>query len=272
MTAIYDAKKTGPRKLHLFMGNLERLRNDHILDVIRLGMRPKNVKPIVPLKSPSDEVMDARRALANDPYNLQLMSDLAYRYTTDGRLEQCINVLLRGWKRASEFEDASMRFCFLMKLAELSTLFGKHKQAAAVLADITEPEDAVERKSYFLLSCRVKAANKDGLGALAAFQKTLDGEDAEMAVRLLAVCMMDLKIVGSYQAARGAVEKLSPEATKGELEIMDRVAEQDHSSEPSAGIPVRAISMAVVVLLFALLVPLLYYLEQASLQKHKLKW
>eukprot|EP00415_Alexandrium_ostenfeldii_P001467 UN1467 len=224
----------------------------------------------MPSKGTSDEAQAAREALAEDPYNLHLILELAHKYVTQGHVERAGNVLLRGWKRAGEIEDVHVRFCFLMKLCEVSYLLSRFKQAMAVLQDVAEPADPVERKSYHILSCHVFGANKEVQKTLKAFQKAIEGEDFEMAVRIYALTLTDLKEVGIYSVAKSAIERMAPEGEKDStLAMLDGFATKEPDTSLRPDDIQRYFLMAAAVAAAAVLLGLLYWLEQWSLGRLK---
>jgi len=257
------------KNMPLYMSCLERLRQEHIIDVLKMVNRPKR-KVMPQAKGMSDEACTAREALANDPYNLELIVDLGYKYCVQGHLERAANVMLRGWKRADEIEDAHARFCFLMKLCEVSYLMGRFKQAAAVLQDIAEPEDPSERKSYFILSCHVHSVNKDAQKTLRCFQKAIEGEDFEMTVRIYALTLLDLKEVDLYFVARTAVERIAGDFDKDAvLPILDHYAKSKPEPKSVTADNQRFILIAAAVALASVLIYLLYLAEQWSLERFR---
>mmetsp|Transcript_41780 Transcript_41780/g.96764 ORF Transcript_41780/g.96764 Transcript_41780/m.96764 type:complete len:271 (+) Transcript_41780:48-860(+) len=266
------AEATGVlKKLPLHMGDLERLRDEHIIDVVKLGLRPKR-RTAVSVKGMSNEAKDAREALITDPYNMVLINNLAYRYAIEGHSEKCANVMIRGWKRVNEFEDPSVRFCFLMKLCEVSYFLGQFRQALAVLQDIPEPDGSFERKAYLILACHVYGANKDIPNTLRTFQKAIEGEDYVIAVRIYALTIQDLRTAGVQPVARNAVEKLSPEADKDStLMMLDGVANKDSSQHRSGEELQRYFLIAVIMVGVSMLLYGLYVLEQWSLASMKKK-
>merc|ERR1712151_914658 len=104
----------------------------------------------VPQKSISEKAYKARDELSKDPHDLKKIHNLGFIYWDEGQHEPCLNVLMRGWKRASEIEDEKVRFRFLLKLCELSHGMWKFRQALAVFRDIAEPSDKDELKSWLL--------------------------------------------------------------------------------------------------------------------------
>lgn len=254
----------------VYMSSLERLRDEHVIDVMKMGLRPKRHNFSLGIKGTSNEAQEVREALAEDPYNLHLILELSYRYSTQGHIERCGNVMIRGWKRAGEIEDLHTRFCFLMKLCEVSYFLGRFKQAAAVLQDIVEPEDPAARKSYLLLSCHVYSANKEVQKTLKAFQRAIEGEDYHMAVRIYALTLADLKEVGMYSVAKSAVERLAPDAEKDSmLSMLDGFATREPDNSLSPDDVQRYFVIAVAVAGASILIYLLYLAEQWSLGKSK---
>eukprot|EP00415_Alexandrium_ostenfeldii_P002892 UN2892 len=155
-----------------------------------------------------------------------------------------------------------------MKLCEVSYLFSRFKQAMAVLQDVAEPADPVERKAHFVGPS--KGANKEVQKTLKAFQKAIEGEDFEMAVRIYALPLTALKEVGIYSVAKSAIERMAPEGEKDSpLAMLDGFApkEPDPSLRPDDF--QRYFLMAAAVAAAAVLLGLLYWLEQWSLGRLK---
>lgn len=256
------------KKLPLYLGGFDKLRDEHIVDVIKFGIKPRHRTKQV-ITSSSSAAKGARDALAEDPYNIHLIYDLAYQYAAEGHFEQCMNVMLRGWKRASEIEDSSARFRFLMKLCELSYSSSKFRQAQAVLQDIDEPEDPSDRKAYFILSCHVHSANKDVQRTLRAFQRAIEGEGYQSAVRVFALTLLNLRDVGLYEIGKSAIDKLAPVHEKESILFMlDKLA---YTNAEYTGTANNTHAMygviAAAVALLSFVVYLLYRLEQWSLQR-----
>merc|ERR1712039_1027870 len=174
-----------------------------------------------------------------------------------------------GWKRAGEIEDKEVRFRFLMKLCELSFKLGKFYQADAVIRDVEEPDDPKELRAYLVMACKVYC-NKPEKGktggdlvlALKCFQRAIDGVDAKLALRILALTQMDLKKVGGYEAAKSAVDKvLMTSQDKFDLEMLDNFASRVES-EPKDHNLERNLILAGLVVLASFLVCCLYAAEK----------
>merc|ERR1719507_1992753 len=172
--------------------------------------------------------------------------------------------MLRGWKRAGEIEEKHARFCFLMKLSELSFCVSKFRQALAVLNDIPEPDSQSQNKPYWILMCHVRSANNDVQGTLRAFQRAIEGADYQDALRVLALVIIDLKSLDIYELGKTAVEKLAAQdQATYDLNLLDRFAYK----EPDEGFTAddawqKYFVASVVVAVVAVLVYILHVLEK----------
>merc|ERR1719436_260541 len=136
--------------------------------------------------------------------------------------------MLRGWKRAGEIADASIRFHFLMKICEVSIAMEQYKQAFAVLREIHEPEGKRELRSYLIIACKVYCANGDLQQALKTFKRACDGETFAVAVRVYGLLLFDLKKAGGLEAAKKITENMSSTYNeKIELQMLDECVAND---------------------------------------------
>jgi len=155
----------------------------------------------------SNELEAARAALRDDPHNMVRIAKLGLMYAAEHKWSMAMNVMLRGWKRAGEFTDRSLRVAFLAKLAEASYMEGKARQAGAVLHDMdAEPEDRDEKMSLQLLVIHIHAANKNIEQALKALGVAIEGKEADLVVRIWALCSQAMSVAGMFEAAKAVVE------------------------------------------------------------------
>mmetsp|Transcript_47451 Transcript_47451/g.133968 ORF Transcript_47451/g.133968 Transcript_47451/m.133968 type:complete len:279 (+) Transcript_47451:30-866(+) len=263
-----DADENGWVQCDLYMGGLRSILNYDILDVVMCSVRPKKLfKPL----GTSNEELSARNALAADPYNLRLIIKLGHLYAKKAKIENCHNVLLRGWKRAGEIEDVNVRFCFLLKLCEVSLTLRKYRQAFAVLHDIQEPEEDGEYlNAYLVISVQVHAINGDQMRALKMFQRAIEGKEFDVAVRIWALVQVELKKAGGYEAAKSLIEKRANGPTdQAHLQMLEQCSNIGQNRKPSSEDQMRKWMMAGVVVLVAMLVYFLSVLEAWSLASLK---
>jgi len=259
------------KEFYLYMGNFERVSEEAIVDVMKMYTRSAKIKN-VPRPSISNEVGALKDELLKDPYSLLKMNSLGYQYWKDGQSEQCLNVLMRGWKRANEITDQGNRFNFLMKACELSFGFWKYKQALAIFRDIAEPVDEKLLKAYLILGTQVWAANGDLQQSLKFFQRSIENENFRVAVRVLAIVSLELKKAGAFEAAKSSIENLAGEPDHPDILMVSEfcAAHEDRKKETSSiELKQRAVVYGGVgfgVLIFLLF---LYYLESHSLAKMK---
>lgn len=247
----------------LYLGNLDDLVKEDIIDVLRLTLRPKKF-----LKRPgmTDNAKRARDALEADPYNLQYINELGRIYASEAEWERSVNVLLRGWKRAKEIEDKKVRFHFLMKICEVSYYLSQFRQAHAVLHDMEEPEDPQDLGSYLVLACQVYGANGDLQRALKAFQRLVEPRSFQDAVRIFGLTLRELKKAGGYEAAQSAVEKKATKYdNKSIMTMLESFAEGIDKQGMSPEDIQRNLIIGGVVVLVAVLIYLLWLAEQWSL-------
>lgn len=173
-----------------------------IEDIIRMSHLTKT-KVVMP--SISNATKEVKDLLDKDPYNLPLIKQVGFKYAAEYQWDKCANVMMRGWKRVGEFKEPTERFRFLMKLAEASYRNFQHKQAHAVLMDVEEPSDPVERKAYQLLTCHIMAQQSDAPSALKAFSKATENDEFEAAIKFYAATAVGLKKVGAFEAAKNAI-------------------------------------------------------------------
>lgn len=186
----------------LYMSGTFYFKDEDLEDIIRMSVLPKRKVEMPSMSNASKAVKDK---LQEDPYNIELIKELGLIYGSEAQWDKAANVMMRGWKRASELKDPRSRFEFLIKLAEASFRNRQFRQTAAILMDIDEPEDYYERKAYQLLSCHTYAENGDAPKALAVFSKAVEGEDFETSIKIWAAVALRLRAVGAFEAAKNAV-------------------------------------------------------------------
>lgn len=254
------------RPCGLCMPTVDDLVKEDVLDVLKLALRPRQ-----PPEKPglSNTLKAARDALAEDPYNLLLINELGRLYAQEARWDKCANVLLRGWKRASEIKDDKIRFCFLMKLCEVSVRLSQFRQAHAVLQDIEEPTEGFERKAYLVMCVQVYANCGDVQRALKSFQRAIEGETFSRAVRIFALTLFDLQKAGAFQSAKSALEKMSPGYhDRSTLQMLETFAERQEQ-KANQWDPTKLLIITGVAVVFMIIVYLLWLLEQWSLNRIK---
>lgn len=252
-------------KCTLYLSNLKDLCKEDIIDVVRLTCRPSKVPK---QKSISDKAKRQRDILEKHPYQLHTINELGATYGSEAQWDKCANVLLRGWKRAPEISDPTVRFRFLMKLCEVSYYLKQFRQAYAVMRDIDRPDGGPELKSYLVLSCQVYAQAGDLQQSLKAFNQAIEGEDFDVAVRVFAIVQIDLKKAGAYESAKSTIENMGEgyyqTSTLSMLATFAEGADRPKPRPPDE-IP-RYVIVAMVVVVLAFFVYFLYVLEGWSLQ------
>lgn len=230
-------------------------------------------KPLPGLKHETKAIKDN---LTKDPYNLHLIFELGQAYVEEGKEVEACNVLVRGWKRMSEFELPEQRFVYLLNLCACSIAANKHKQALAVLLDIEEPVEGHEYMcEYSRMACKVYANNGNMQKSLKAFSNAI-GPCAELdeALPIWIDCMIDLKKVGAFDAAKSSLERLAKtEEDKKRITAAELIqtlrdgVNQDRQADTVIPLPVK-IALGVSFLLTV--VYLLHLLESTNLATLKL--
>jgi len=242
---------------------VESLRSYDVVEVLRLALSTGRIGKRTEM---SEETKRARDALADCPMNMCRINELGRCYANEAQYDKCEIALLRGWKRANEIEDASIRFCFLLKLCESSYYLQKYRQAMAVLKDIEEPQEPEELSALLLLACRVHACNKDVTGAMKMYSRAIKDEDFQGAVKVLALVMFDLRKCGAYELAKHAVENSAkPGDPKDMLQMLDDACEQKPNPRVREEQFMRYIFVGSCAFVGLLMCFFLYWLEQRSL-------
>jgi len=270
----------------LYMGSIDSLLRCDIIEVLRSACIVQ-VKCMPEKPSCSQAAQAARDLLADDPYNVKKICKLGLVYSSEGMWKHAMNVLLRGWKRVGELTEKRMRVLYLMKLCEASYRQAKIRQAHAVLQDIEEPDDRNDLKSYQILAIRVLAANGEVQQALQMFTKAVEGEDIQLAARILAAVIEELQKAGIYAAAKPLVERIAEEqlpkrfpgvpsgradAYCSELNMLEaysdslrKAAEGSKDKRPGQWMPDQtAVVITACILMICII---LYWLEQKSLSR-----
>jgi hypothetical protein len=170
----------------------------------------------------------AKDELAADPTNMSKIGGLGMAYAKEGKWEQSMNVLLRGWKRVKEFKDPLSGFRFLCLLSQASFQMKKYRQAHAVLNDIQLPPDLpdVSASTYYVLQCQVCCANNEQQKGLKAFHNAIEGQDLIGAGAHWAVCIEQLTKVGLLEVTRSALmNRCANDKEKAKLEAMEKIFE-----------------------------------------------
>jgi tRNA threonylcarbamoyladenosine modification (KEOPS) complex Cgi121 subunit len=218
------------KKVRPFLGTVDSWLKSDMLEVLRTASiaSPDLKKAFTDKKSLSNELEGARDVLRDDPHNMMKIAKLGLLYAEKCRWSMAMNVMLRGWKRVSEFTDPRLRRAFLTKLAEASLLEGKCLQAAAVLKDLDEePTERNELKSLQLLRIHAEAGSKQIEKALKALSSAIEGEDHVLVVRIWALSSQSLARTGMFEAAKAVVEgvlgQVTPRSGHGTASAMDTV-------------------------------------------------
>lgn len=263
----------------LYMGGAAGFKDEDIEDIMRSSVLPKN--PYV-MPSISNRAQAAKDRLATDPTNMDYIRELGFIFASEVQWNLAANVLIRGWKRVSEFKDSSERFTFLMKLAECSFKNKQFRQADAILHDIEPPQqEGVEKKAYQLLYCHTCCEiNKESL-ALKIFNEAVRDESFEGAIKIWAACALRLQKVGGFEVAKSTIEN---KARGGQNYTMDQSRMQTveswarMSNEPEEEKPMFSLQdgvqpwmiKAAVAFFLVVFLYILYLLERRSLRNLKL--
>lgn len=239
-----------------------------------MQMMEKSVQP--PKPGLSNEAKQAKDLLTSDPYNMQNICRLGVAYAKDQQWQQCVNVLLRGWKRTKEFENPLVRFEYLSLLTQGSFQLRKFRQALAVLEDMEEAPQEVHISAYNVLRCQVYCANNDAQRGLKAFHNAIDGVSFTEASANWAACLEQLKKVGLVEVTRDKMKSLAPsDEEQAKLEAMEKIVEvknsyKDSLQEPTLKQPVRIVLGIASGMVMLSMCYGLYLLEQQNLAG--MKW
>jgi len=254
-------------------GQQDSVLDDNAIEALsELLNEPEEEAKVVPgLSHAAKKVKDQ---LADDPYNMELIWQLGQALRDDGQWDKVSNVLLRGWKRVSEFKDSETRFEYLHMLAKAALEEKKYKQALAVLNDTEESESEERSADFHMLRCQIYCFNGDAQKGLSSFNKAIDGHDFDSVLKIWSECIPAIKEVGAYDATKTTVErKASTEQQKEKVHAIGRLAElQSMMGAESKSRDKRPIWMyALCAGLCVLMLVYLTYLESASLSYHRIK-
>lgn len=175
----------------------------------------------------SNEAKRAKDALAADPYCMPAIFDLGITYAADQKWMECMNVLLRGWKRVSEFQDANVRIEFLFVLCQASYQMEKFRQALAVLNDVDPNEVPPEHPDwmrYLMLKAQVYCMNGDRQKGLKAFHTAVDSLGYQKGIAVWCGCCSAFKKAGFYDVAKATMlNKASTEEDRKKLEATEKL-------------------------------------------------
>jgi len=227
-----------------------------------------------PLSGIKHETKAAKDALAEDPYNLQLIFELGESYLQEEKYPEAANVLVRGWKRVGEITEPDHRFAYMCCLCSASYKCKMYKQAYAVLMDMEEPEDPELSMEYSEVACKVYAQNDNLQKSLKAFVNAISKcKDFDDAMKSYTRCCQDLKKVGALEAAKSAVEKLADnDDDKKKMQLIETFSTLKAClSEPATVSPrTTYLYLGVAAVALCLLIWLLSLLESRSLKSNNL--
>jgi lipopolysaccharide biosynthesis regulator YciM len=229
------------------------------------------------VKGLSKEAKEIKNQLDEDPFNMELIFKLGVAYGSDCQWNKCMNVMLRGYKRVSEFENAGMRFEFLCLLAQASLKEEKYRQALAVIQDAQEPEDAEKVRAWEALRCQVYCHNGDAKRGLKSLSTAIEGKSFDEACALWANCVGPLKKAGAYDLSKSTVLAMAKDQEEGtqKMEAFEKLAElrdEYHKSVKAKVSPFSAKKYMIVAILMSVISAGLYWLyllETSSLAKLK---
>lgn len=257
------------RPCTLTIPNVSDAEKEDVLDVAKMCLRPRSGLFQPKHKGLPNKIKVVKDALQEDPYNMMLINELGRLYVCEGRWENGVNVLLRGWKRAGEIPDPKIRFHFLMKLSEGSYRLSKFLQAFAVLQDIEEPASGEDLTTFLVFACQLCSAVGDSQRALRYFARAIEGATFHRAVRALTMAMYDLHKANAFESAQAAVQKLSKTQFDGQtLSMLHTMISKPKPRMEQKDFNKLMITIAVVTAVI-LLIYVLYLLEQHSLSKIK---
>eukprot|EP00928_Gymnodinium_smaydae_P048307 TRINITY_DN32288_c0_g1_i1.p1 TRINITY_DN32288_c0_g1~~TRINITY_DN32288_c0_g1_i1.p1 ORF type:complete len:260 (-),score=76.88 TRINITY_DN32288_c0_g1_i1:218-997(-) len=219
-----------------------------------------------PAKSITNKAKVWKDKLMMDPYDLDAMFNLARCYAKDNWWVQTETVLLRGWKRHNELGQKD-GYELLMLLADASYKNGKCKQALAVLGDVPEPIPQGCSKSSFL-ACKARAlcGAGDAQKGLATFISSIEElSKFDDVLGKWSMCVSELSKAGVLEPAKAAVQKKAKnEDERKKIDSCEQITVSlakiaQESKEVKMNKPLLVVGLT-------LLMGILYYLEQMSLQ------
>lgn len=222
----------------------------------------------------SNEAKKWKDALATDPYDMTFITRLGIAYAADRQWQQSVTVLMRGWKRVSEFKEDKAALEYLQLLAQGSYKLQKFRQALAVLHDISDDmlssADEEGRSRVHALRCQVHCANGDQQKGLKAFHQAIEGQAFDAAAGHWAACLLDLQKVDLLEVTRSTIQgRAKTDEERQKIEAMEAIVkakeqyrqEMDKPKYPPA---LRPVLNVVYVLLGVILIYVLYVWEQRS--------
>lgn len=214
--------------------------------------------------------------LKEDPYSLVAMHGLGVSYAQEEHWEKAANVMLRGFKRMDEFNNAETRHEYLYLLCLCSTRMKKYKQALLVLNDMKE-SDTTNTKEFAVLKCQVYCANGDMQNGVKSFNDGIKNEDFENASLAWAMAFPHLKLVDAYDICKAKIDALAeqqpdPEAAKNRVICLESMANlKNIAKEEVAASPQWVKFMKYgAVMYFFVIVYMFWWLEGRSLSNLKL--
>jgi len=209
--------------------------------------------------------------LTEDPFDLESIAQLGFCYMDDNQTKQCENIMLRGWKRVSEFKDEELKVRFLMVLCQASLKLTKFKQALAVLMDLEALNtNTKDMDGYITLKTRVYLSNNDQQKGLKAFQEGIDTKDFPTAIAIWAASIAEFKKTGLLEVTKEKVSALAQtDEDRARLDAIEKLAEAMNAvkdmatPESTNNWPLVRSAIAVT---FLMVLYLLYLAEQNSLK------
>lgn len=235
-----------------------------------------------PLPGIKNETKKAKDALMADPYSLEKIMALGDEYRNEEKWTEAMNVMARGWKRVAapkgkgEIESPEGQFAFLFTFMEASMHCKKFRQAEHVLRDIEQfcmPQEAEDLRDFYCADCKVNAELDKMQKTLEAFKLALNQcESFDEKASVWFRSSLPLKKVGADKVAKNIIENSAEsEEDKKKLEkidMMNDLKEKVDQIKPR-GTP-NSILLGVAAVLFCLIIYILWWLEQKSLQSLKL--
>merc|ERR1719310_246723 len=222
----------------------------------------------------SNEAKKWKDALATDPYDMTFITRLGIAYAADRQWQQSVTVLMRGWKRVSEFKEDKAALEYLQLLAQGSYKLQKFRQALAVLHDISDDmlssADEEGRSRVYALRCQVHCANGDQQKGLKAFHQAIEGQAFDDAAGHWAACLLDLQKVDLLEVTRSTVQgRAKTDEERQKLEAMEAIvnAKEQYRQEmlkPKYPAALRPVLNVVYAVLGVFLIYILYVWEQRS--------
>lgn len=211
-------------------------------------------------------------ALADDPFNMDLIYELGCAYADDGHWKQSVNVLLRGWKRLNEVSDPVRCFSFLIVLCAGSYRLKMYRQALGIINEIKEQEDPSLQRIYLTVACQIHCANEDLPHAVKVFRRAVANTDMDTALSIWAGLQSELRNIGADATAKGAVELLvHSEEDRSKLaafEQLDEITQTLRSGgKKEQQWPDWRMVWAAIVVLAVILIGFLYRLEAQSFKR-----